>query len=436
MHRDKRYIILPIYGRRQFDLSNYVSFPNFIFMNTTFDINNPTSEDVEDSFNHACSLHENGNPLEALSAYRKLLIVLPNSSLLHFNCGLALFDLENFPEAEVHYLKASELNHADPDIHYNRGLNFRRLNNFQKAALSFESAFKLGDATVDTLYNLALCHQDMEEYSEAGRLYERILKEDPKHLSSLNNYAYLSHKSGNTLKAKDLYSRLLKTNPSHQAAKHMLNSLSGETPDTAPLDYVEGVFDNYAKTFEKSLLEKLQYKTPTALQQLYDSINAPGPVSLCLDLGCGTGLAGVAFENVYDECIGVDISNEMLGIASEKNIYKELVKDDIHHFLENSTDTYDIIVAADVFTYMGDLENVFIQCASRVIDGGHFLFSVEESQGKSFNLKTTGRFGHSQGYIENLCRKTGWKVLEKKFSKLRQDKNEWIKGYLFLLQKQ
>ena len=402
----------------------------------TFDINNPTSENVEIFFNHACTLHENGNPLEALNAYNKLLVILPDSSLLHFNCGLALFELEQFPDAETHYMKASELHYKDPDIHYNRGLNFRRLNDFQKAAQSFESAFKLGDSTVDTLYNLALCHQDMDEYAEAGRLYEIVLNADPEHLSSLNNYAYLSHKSGDTSKAKGLYSRLLKANPSHQAAKHMLDSLSGKTPDTAPLEYVEDVFDNYAKTFENSLLKKLQYKTPTALKQLYDSLNAPRPASLCLDLGCGTGLAGIAFEPVFDECIGVDISNKMLGIASQKQIYKELIKDDIHHFLENSIDEYDIIIAADVFTYMGDLEDLFVQCASRVIDGGHFLFSVEESKANNFNLKTTGRFGHSATYIENLCKKTGWQVLEKKFSKLRQDKEEWIKGYLFLLQKQ
>jgi predicted TPR repeat methyltransferase len=405
-------------------------------MTKTFSTTNPTPQELENLFNDACHLHEMDKPKEALAAYRQLLIILPDSPLLHFNSGLALFELEQFPEAELHYLKASQINPNDPDIHYNRGLNLRRLNSFEAAADSFELACKLGDTTVDTLYNLALCYQDMQDYSEAERLYNTILEENPEHLSTLNNYAYLCHKSGATEKAVQLYNRLLKLAPRHQAAQHMINSLSGKTPDTAPLDYVEAVFDNYAKEFEHSLVENLQYNTPNALRKLHDKFFPDASREICLDLGCGTGLAGVQFRSCCKKLIGVDISEKMLRVADRKSLYKKLIKDDILHFLHNGGVNCDMILAADVFTYMGELEKIFMACFAKTKNGGLFLFSVEESNNEKFEIKTTGRFGHSQKYIIKLCQKTGWKILNTTFSKLRKDKGEWVKGYLFILQKQ
>ncbi|HIQ36459.1 MAG TPA: tetratricopeptide repeat protein [Desulfocapsa sulfexigens] len=394
-------------------------------------------EEFKNLFSHACNLQETGQLADALLVYDELLASFPGSPLIHYNCGLAFFDLKNYSKAESHYEKAVAGAPEDPDIHYNRGLNFRRLLRFEDAAKSFEDACKSGDTTVDILYNLALCHQDLEEFSEAARIYRIILSQRPTHQSSLNNFAYLCHKSGDVKQAKSLYGQLLKLNPKHLAAKHMLYSLTGVTPDNAPLDYVESVFDNYADDFEHSLVENLQYKTPMALYDLYCDYYHGVALTTCLDLGCGTGLAGEHFKHCCSELIGVDISQKMLDVAREKNLYNELVKNDIISFLQTKEHKYDLIVAADVFTYMGDLENVFKECCTVSKASGILLFSVEETDNinnKTFNLKQTGRFGHSVEYIETLCKQTGWTIIDHKISKLRQDKGEWIKGHLFILQ--
>ncbi|MEA3469295.1 MAG: tetratricopeptide repeat protein [Thermodesulfobacteriota bacterium] len=394
----------------------------------------PSPKELEKRFNHACSLHENNRLDDAVEAYGKLLSNLPNSPLLHFNCGLALFELELFREAGKHYKIASRLNPEDPDIHYNTGLNYRRLKKYEDAAKSFEHAVKLGDASPDTLYNLGLCYQDLQNYSEAERLYDMILVQDPEHLSTLNNSAYLCHKTGDLKKAETLYRQLLTLNPEHRAAKHMLNSLSGKLTDSAPLEYVEAVFDNYAQGFEHSLVEELHYNTPKGLWERFSKLPYPKK-NQCLDLGCGTGLAGEQFAPCCQELTGVDISQEMLDVADKKNLYKDLIKDDILHFLHTTELSYDLILAADVFTYMGDLEKLFNACHEKTVTGGLFLFSVEESASETFELKQTGRFGHSAGYIEKLCQNTGWNILDCHLSKLRQDKGKWIKGYLFILQR-
>ncbi|MBU1418702.1 MAG: tetratricopeptide repeat protein [Proteobacteria bacterium] len=394
-----------------------------------------SAKDIEKHFNHACLLHEHGDLQEAVKEYKSLLSILPDLPQLHFNCGLALYELEHYQEAEEHYLSACTLCPEDPDIHYNRGLNFRRLDQIKDAADSFERAFQLGDHDLETYYNLGLCYQDLGEFSQAALLYDSILSTNPKHSSTLNNYAYLCHKTGDTQKAEVLYRRLLELRPEHQAARHMLNSLSGVTPDTAPLEYVEAVFDNYAQDFEHSLVEQLSYKTPLTLWERYCVLFPQDQRKLCLDLGCGTGLAGEQFSPYCRRIIGVDISKEMLTVAEEKNLYDDLIKSDITKYLSETRHSPDMIVAADVFTYLGNLETVFQKCFLVAEQGGLFLFSVEDSDNNKFEIKETGRFGHSPDYIRDLSQKTGWTLRDQHHSNLRQEKGKWISGYLFILEK-
>lgn len=384
-------------------------------------------------FVKACELQEETHLQEALSVYSELLQFIPQSSMIHFNMGLAYFDLENFKAAAEHYNRASRESPTDPDIHYNRGLNLRRLSQYDEAIIAFSLAIEQGDRSIDTLYNMALCHQDLNAFESAASLYEMVLANDSEHQSTLNNYAYLCHKTDDLEKAEQLYKRLLQLNPKHTAARHMLNSLLGITPDNAPLDYIESVFDGYAESFEEKLLKELHYRTPTELFQFYRDQFSDLQNRNCLDLGCGTGLAGEAFSATCSELTGVDISDKIMKVAAEKKLYKHLVKDDILHFLKTTEETFGLIIAADVFTYMGDLEPLFKACHQQSNSDAILCFSVEESTDEPFILKETGRFGHSLKYIEELGEKTGWAMLSSKRSKLRKDKNKWIFGYLFIL---
>lgn len=421
---------------RQFEFIIPRTFLSFISMQKENSSPQMTPDEFQEHFHQACILQEAGSLKESLEIYDDLLSVFPGSPLLHFNCGLAYFDQQNFSKAETHYSKAAAMLTDDPDIHYNRGLNFRRLHRYKDAAISFENAFKAGDTSIDTLYNLALCNQDIGNFSEAGRLYDIILSKDSTHQSCLNNFAYLCHKSGDTKRAESLYRQLLTINPGHLAAQHMLSSLTGTTPDSAPIEYVESIFDNYANDFEHSLIENLQYKTPETLYDFYFQVFKTKSQHRCLDLGCGTGLAGEQFKNICIELTGIDISQKMLAIAKRKHLYDQLIKDDIIHFLQAANQKYNLILAADVFTYMGDLEKMFTECSSSITKSGILLFSVEEAResDKGFELKHTGRFGHSAAYIKSLCQQTGWTILDHQLSNLRQEKGEWIKGHLYLLQ--
>ncbi len=86
-------------------------------------------------------------------------------------------------------------------------------------------------------------------------------------------------------------------------------------------------------------------RAPQILRELFDLV-MPGRERLTiLDLGCGTGLAGVAFKDVAALLDGVDLSPEMIEKARARKLYDNLIVGDIETALEQ-TGQYDLLLAA------------------------------------------------------------------------------------------
>jgi predicted TPR repeat methyltransferase len=79
-----------------------------------------------------------------------------------------------------------------------------------------------------------------------------------------------------------------------------------------------------------------------------------------VDLGCGTGLFGVALAGQCRSLTGVDLSHEMLARARDRNIYDALVEDDLVTALAAMPEARaDAVVAVDVLVYIGAIEGLF-----------------------------------------------------------------------------
>ena len=74
----------------------------------------------------------------------------------------------------------------------------------------------------------------------------------------------------------------------------MISSLEGKNIDTAPKEYVERLFDDFANQFEKSLVSKLEYQLPKVVVEMVNKNHVEGSLGAILDLGCGTGLLGLS----------------------------------------------------------------------------------------------------------------------------------------------
>ena len=183
----------------------------------------------------------------------------------------------------------------------------------------------------------------------------------PDHTPANNNLAYVYHITGERKQAICHYKKVLECKPDHQSAQHMLAALTCADTTSSPEAYVRKVFDNYSPYFEQSLLAELEYSVPTTIRELFDKgTDWKKTYEHGLDLGCGTGLGGRKFIDIVDILDGIDLSEKMIEMANDKNIYRKLYVDNIVSFLNFSNDSYDFYLAADVFAYVGILPRPFL----------------------------------------------------------------------------
>ncbi|MHC1550120.1 class I SAM-dependent DNA methyltransferase [Phyllobacterium sp. K27] len=201
-------------------------------------------------------------------------------------------------------------------------------------------------------------------------------------------------------------------------------------PATPPLAYVETLFDAYAPTFETALLDKLDYRVPELLAHAIEMHGGARRYRSVLDLGCGTGLMGPYVRPVADRLDGMDLSEAMLLKAAEKQVYDCLVKSDVNEF-EVEPGSADLVIAADVFVYVGDLDRAFAVVAKSLAVDGLFAFSVENQESSDEPvLQPSLRYTHSQAYIERLLSAHGMALISLARETIRLDRGEPLQGLI------
>lgn len=238
--------------------------------------------------------------------------------------------------------------------------------------------------------------------------------------------------------AAQAWAMALKLDPADRLGAALKLQLIGKAPAAAapPSAFVETLFDHYAETFEGSLVDKLGYRLPEFLDR---AIRAawPGRFSLALDLGCGTGLMGERLRPLADRLEGYDISAAMLKKARAKGVYDLLAKADLQHFAYGGSKA-GLVVAADVFIYVGALDRVVKAVAGILAGNGLFAFSVEtlaegEATGEAgFALRPSRRYAHSQAYVERVLAAGGMSVLSIQPTVIRWDRRQPVDGLAVL----
>jgi len=402
---------------------------------------NYNSDQQEDSltlFNKAHEYHEIGKYQEAEEIYRYLVLHIKENWFIHYNFALLLLETNRSEEALSQFLIAASLMTSNNDLYYNLALCQKRCGQYKRALQSYKKALELEPDDTDCLYNLAGCYHDLERFEEAIACYESILEKEPFHQSALNNIAYISQKIGRTDLAVIYYKQLLEVNPGHTSADHMLAALTGKIRSTAPLSYVRDVFNSYSSHYEKSLIDKLGYILPEQLLKIINFSSGKQHFKQLLDLGCGTGLVGEALKNNITTIHGIDLSSSMIEIAHTKEIYDQLITGDIHAALDNlEKASYDLLIAADVFTYVGEIESILKLSHQLGTRDCLFYFSVEDLTGGRTDmvLLESGRFAHSRNYIQQTADAAGWYIFNIETINLRRERDKWIKGAVYAMKK-
>ena len=228
---------------------------------------------------------------------------------------------------------------------------------------------------------------------------------------------------------------VLKLDPASSNAAHMLAALEGRTTEIAPRDYVHDMFERYAPIFETQLVSELDYQAPSHLHAAVKRCHR-GRFDTALDLGCGTGLVSAHFDDVVGSWYGADLSPAMIVEAASRGAYEELYVDDIVDFLTGGTGgvaRFDLITAADVFIYIGNLAPTFAGVRDRMAQNGLFAFTVEPADAADYVLRPTGRYSHGKGYILALAEMHGFDVETCDTVTLRREHGQPVTGLVFVL---
>jgi predicted TPR repeat methyltransferase len=176
--------------------------------------------------------------------------------------------------------------------------------------------------------------------------------------------------------------------------------------------YVRAVFDEYANTFDRSLVEDLNYCGPQLLRAALDRLTPGRRFGSVLDLGCGTGLAGKALHDLCDVIDGVDLSRRMIAWARMTGCYRDLIVGDMLAAVQaDAPGSRYLIIAADAFVYLADLAPIVTACARALSPDGRLAFTVETHPDEGVMLGETWRYRHGRSHVEAVLTAAGLRIL-------------------------
>ncbi|MBN9551227.1 MAG: methyltransferase domain-containing protein [Alphaproteobacteria bacterium] len=286
-----------------------------------------------------------------------------------------------------------------------------------------------GDLTADRRADFAEMLLSSGEPAQAAELLLGALELSPQWAAGWFRLGEMQEAAGLSDQAAQAWTMALELEPADRLGAALKLQLIGKAPAATapPSAFVETLFDHYADSFEESLVENLGYRLPDFLAQAIRKAR-PGRFRLALDLGCGTGLMGERLRPFVDRLEGYDISAGMLRKAKAKGIYDLLAKADLQCFSHSGTGA-DLVVAADVFIYVGALEGIVGAVADMLAEGGMFAFSVETlAGGGDFTLRPSRRFAHSEAYVRRVLSANGLAVLSMEGMVIRHDQRSPVEG--------
>jgi predicted TPR repeat methyltransferase len=339
---------------------------------------------------------------DALASHERALAIDAGRLADRFHAGRLMLRLGRPADALAALQAVCAASPDSAEAHYRRGQALLQLLRPDEALAAWDRALALDATLVDAWADRGAWMQERGRLSEAVRCFEQARAHGGD--AALLDYqiAGLSSAAGHT---------------------------GGTMPPGAPRSYVQGLFDRYADDFDEHLVERLAYRAPQEL--------AAGLARLsrthfrhALDLGCGTGLCAAPLGAFVTRLDGVDLSAGMLARAQALGRYDRLEQADVVEHLAATPWRHDLVVAADLFIYVGRLEAVFSGVRRVLEPEGVFCFSVErldDAQGDCALLPSL-RYAHSAAYLQRLAREHGFAVAALEEHALRHDERAPVRG--------
>ncbi len=385
----------------------------------------------------ASLLDRRGARDEAESAYLEALRVEPMLGDAHFGLGILRFHRQRVDEA-ASSLRAAIANGYSNALGYScLGHVLYRTSDFAGCAMAFEEAARFGPLEPNARKQFArartLATMVEGRIDDALNAYPELAGEDREDLSTilLDAFSLLSA-HGHRAAAIEVGRRRLAEKPDDPIQRYLLDAVAGLPLKSAPIDYIESYFDRFAPQFDQKLVGILQYHTPEQLKDLIAKHRSQ--FANIVDLGCGTGLGAEPLASFGGTLMGVDVSSRMLEEAAKRNRYTSLVKAEVVAHLHDHPAEFDLIFAADLFVYIGDLAPLMRSASQALVSAGILALNIERGPSGDFTLLPSGRFAHSIDYVERLAG-PDFEILDRVETMIRLEANRPVEGYLVVLRR-
>jgi predicted TPR repeat methyltransferase len=388
---------------------------------------------ARDLFQQGLQQHAAGRLDEAEASYRQSLQHLPGRPSTLTNLGAVLLKQGRAVEALPLLDQALQSEPDNAEALSHRALALADMGRDDDALQAFDKLLAAGLSTAAVHYHRALCLARLGRPDDALAAFDDALALDQQFAQAWARRGGLLKDMGRPAQAIASLQRGIDLGADVQVNGYLLAALTGTAaPGSAPVAYVQQLFDAYAGQFESHLVQSLDYRVPELLAQLVSRHG--GPCEQALDLGCGTGLCAAPLKALVQRLHGVDLSAGMLDRARATGLYERVWQADIAEHLHATHERYALVVAADVFIYIGDLQAVFAGARRVLAAGGLFCFSAEQgSDERSYELRSSSRYAHSAQHLRALAAQQGFELLALEEATLRMDQQKPVAGLLVCL---
>ena len=300
-----------------------------------------------------------------------------------------------------------------------------------------------GDPALDRRYAWAKAAFDEGDAAAAAEILDQTLAQAYHFTAAWHLYGLAKEALGQREDAATAWRQCLDLDPNdHFGARLDLARIGAMAAEQATSENFSGaLFDGYADRFDSHLTQTLRYNAPEllkdALVRCCSNAGRPFRFDMVHDLGCGTGLMGEAIQEQAGYLAGCDLSPRMIEKARAKTgidgqpLYDKLSVAGLTAYLASRPDrSADLILAADVFVYLGALEACFAQSARVLETGGLLAFTVQTHEGEGVVVGEDRRFAHAEGWLRQRLVEAGLSPLLAEPASTRQDRGVPVPGLI------
>ncbi len=380
-----------------------------------------------------------GNPAASLYSARRAVELAPMSAMAHFCLGESERSGGNPAAASASTNRALML--EPTNVQYRElavNLAYAQ-SDFAAAEVHLRRAFSQNEDFhgIKTMIGNALRHQSKFDEAETWLTEALVINADD--TEALHGLAMVAYLRDDRATAQQYLARAIALRPTDAGYAYLDAVFRGEAPAKAPEYVMQRLIHTDSGRVETHLANdskgSVVQKVSAAILERF-----PDRKLNVLELGCGAGQFGAALGRIEGFFVGVDLSMPMLEAAKKRNVYSRFHHVNLQDALEaTDANEYDVIVAADVFIYLGALDAAITNAFKVLRSGGWLFFSCERASesvgGSDFVVQKSMHYAHSEGYVKRLLAAAGFALPVIDAFDLHGDADAGTAGFLVSVQK-